>query len=82
MRVFFRTPAFPDYHWVINRAVDETYGAGTVRKVREALLRIAAGADGLPGEIAEAFQTDSFIPAQNADYQAIERVARELGIVE
>lgn len=80
--VFYRTPAYVDYHWVLNGDVDAEYGPGTADKVREALLSISVNQGGLATEVAEAFQTDGFIPTENANYEAIERVARELDIVE
>ena len=82
VQVFFRTPAYVDYHWVVNRAIDEIYGEGTVEKLTAALLSIDAAQGGTVAEIAEAFQTDRFIPTENANYQAIEDVARSLGIIE
>ena len=82
VEVFFRTPAFFDYHWVINRDIEERYGTGTMERVRTALLGISAPAGGAAQEIAEAFQTDSFVATDNANYTAIEAVARSLGIVE
>ena len=80
--VFYRTPAYFDYHWVVNRSVDETHGAGTVDMLTEALLGIDASKGGKAQEIAEAFQTERFIATENGNYQAIEDVARSLGIIE
>ena len=80
--VFFRTPSYVDYHWVVNRSVDATHGEGSVDKLTEALLSIDASKGGKAQEIAEAFQTDRFIATSNENYQAIEDVARTLGIIE
>ena len=80
--VFFRTPAYVDYHWVVNRSIDDTHGEGAVDKLREALLAIDVSKGGTAKEIAEAFQTDRFIATENSNYQAIEDVARSLGIIE
>ncbi len=80
--VFFRTPAYVDYHWVVNRSIDDTHGEGAVGKLREALLAIDVSKGGTAKEIAEAFQTDRFIATENSNYQAIEDVARSLGIIE
>ena len=80
--VFFRTPAYFDYHWVVNSDVDKTYGTGTVAKVRETLLAISTASGGQAAEIAEAFQTDRFVATKNANYDAIEGIARSLGIVD
>lgn len=80
--VFFRTPPYVDYHWVVNRSVDETHGAGTVEDLTNALIGIDASKGGQAREIAEAFQTDRFIETENGNYRAIEEVARSLGIIE
>ena len=80
--VFFRTPPYVDYHWVVNRSVDATHGEGSVDKLTDALLSIDASKGGKAQEIAEAFQTDRFIATDNENYQAIEDVARSLGIIE
>ena len=80
--VFFRTPPYMDYHWVVNRSVDATHGEGSVDKLTDALLSIDASKGGKAQEIAEAFQTDRFIATNNENYQAIEGVARSLGIIE
>ena len=80
--VFFRTPPYVDYHWVVNRSVDATHGEGSVDKLTDALLSIDASKGGKAQEIAEAFQTDRFIATNNENYEAIEDVARSLGIIE
>ncbi len=80
--VFYRTPPYVDYHWVVNRSVDDIYGEGTVGRLKDALLSIDTSKGGKAKEIAEAFQTDRFIETSNENYQAIEDVARSLGIIE
>jgi phosphonate transport system substrate-binding protein len=79
---FFRTPAFFDYHWVVRGDLDETFGSGTTAKLTDALLSIDAADGGRRAEIAEAFRTDRFVRTTNENYEAIEDVAVELGIVE
>ena len=82
VNVFYRTPPYYDYHWVIRGDVDEEYGTGTIQKVQDALLRITEDTGDREGKIAEAFHTDRFVEAANDNYEAIESVARQLGIVE
>ena len=79
---FYRTPAYYDYHWVIRGDVDETFGEGTTRKVQEALLKLSVEFGEQERKLLESFQTDRFIPTSNENYQVIENVARQLGIVE
>ncbi len=80
--VFFTTPAYYDYHWVIGGDVDAEFGPGTAQQFQDALLRISIDEGPRERVIAEAFQTEGFIPTSNENYEAIEQVARQLGIVE
>lgn len=71
------TPAYFDYNWTVRGDLDEKYGEGFTERVKEALL----GVDSTNGEILELFQTDAFVESNNDNYQAIEQVAADLGIV-
>ncbi len=82
VKVFFVTPPYHDYHWVIRGDVDEEYGDGATERVFSTLLRVDAAQGDRERKIAEAFQTDRFIRTSNRDYEAIERIARQLGIIE
>ena len=82
VQVFFRTPPYYDYHWVIRGDVDAQYGEGTLDKIRDALLDIDASGGERQRSIAEAFQTDRFIPTSNENYEGIQEVARQLGFIE
>ncbi len=82
VEAFFTTPAYVDYHWVSRGDLDSNYGAGTTEKLTQALLRLGRTGDQAESEILAAFQDEGFVPARNGDYAGIERVARELGIIE
>jgi phosphonate transport system substrate-binding protein len=82
VNVFFRTPAYYDYHWAIRGDVDTEFGAGASQKITDALLGINTEAGDRERAIAEAFQTDRFIATENENYATIENVARGLGIIE
>ena len=58
--------------------MDERFGAGFTQKVQEALLALNTDEH---QEILELFSTDRFIATENDNYQAIEDVARGLGII-
>lgn len=77
VRVLHTTPAYYDYNWTIHAKVDEVFGAGTKEKIKESLLSMGAEQK----DILDLFQTDGFVPAANENYAAIEKVARELGII-
>ncbi|WP_019156723.1 putative selenate ABC transporter substrate-binding protein [Robertmurraya massiliosenegalensis] len=74
--VFYTTPAYYDYNWTIN-TVDEGFGEGTKENVKEALLSMGEAEK----EMLDIFETDKFIETNNDNYDAIEKVAKELGII-
>ena len=73
------TPNYFNYNWTARADLDEVYGDGFTDRVQAALLELNTQEH---GEILELFNTDQFIPTQNANYLAIESVARELGIIQ
>ena len=73
------TPNYFNYNWTARADLDEVYGEGFTDKVQAALLALNTAEH---GDILELFNTDQFIPTENANYQAIESVARELGIIQ
>jgi phosphonate transport system substrate-binding protein len=81
VEVILTTAPYYDYHWVIRSDVDEKFGLGTSQKLREALLGLRADAGEQERAILQAFQSDRFVPTTNENYQAIESVGRDLGII-
>ena len=78
---FYTTPGYVDYHWVVRPGLDEVYGSGFAQRVVDALFKLNASNSGRDAEIMNAFQADWFIPTNNENYQAIEKIARDLGII-
>ena len=78
VRVLTTTPPYFDYNWTAASNLDQEFGAGFTRRVQEALLELNADEN---QEILELFSTRRFISTRNDNYQAIEDVARELGII-
>lgn len=74
--VFYTTPDYYDYNWTVN-LVDEGFGEGTMDKVKSALLSMGTEQQ----EILDFFETDKFIETTNENYDAIEKVAKELEII-
>ncbi|WP_043930735.1 putative selenate ABC transporter substrate-binding protein [Bacillus sp. EB01] len=70
--VFYTTPAYYDYHWTVNKMDDETKKA-----LKDALLSM--NAEDLEG--LDMFAADKFVETKNENYQAIEKVAKELKII-
>ena len=81
VRVLLETEPYWDYHWVIHPGVDEVYGEGTAQRIEEALLAMSTS-DTAQARTLELFQTDRFIETVNGNYDAIESVARQLGMIE
>ena len=75
-KVIWKTPPYPDYNWVIRGDVDARFGEGFTKKVQDALV----GMD--DPELLASFPREGFIPAENAQFDPIETVARELGLLE
>ncbi|PHQ16928.1 putative selenate ABC transporter substrate-binding protein [Marinobacter profundi] len=76
VRVIWKTPTYPDYQWTIRGDVDAQYGEGFTDRVRQALLELDDPA------LLESFPRSGFIPASNADYEPIRKVAEEIGILD
>lgn len=76
VKVIWKTPPYPDYNWTIRGDVDARFGAGTVEKVRAAILGMND-----PGLLA-AFPRKSFIRTQNSDFLPIEDTAKKLGLLD
>lgn len=73
------TPNYFNYNWTARADLDDVYGDGFTDQVQEALLELNTQEH---SEILELFSTEQFIATHNANYQAIESVARELGIIQ
>jgi phosphonate transport system substrate-binding protein len=73
--VFFVTPAFHDYHWVLRPDVDQRFGAGFSDKVRSALLALDQQ------DILDLFGAHRFVAAADSDYSQIESVGRAIGTI-
>ena len=78
VEVIWRTPAYYDYHWVINPEVTERYGDEFVAKVQGALLKLDPNVPEQK-EILELFGATKFIATENENYAEIEAVGREVG---
>jgi phosphonate transport system substrate-binding protein len=79
--VIWRSPAYFDYHWVINPQVKERYGEDFVNQVQAALLKLDPNVPEQK-EILELFGADRFIETQNSNYQQIEEVGRAIGKIQ
>lgn len=72
VEVFYKTPAFYDYNWTVNK-MDKA----TKKKLTDAILSMGSGQK----KILDLFQTDKFVETKNENYKPIEKVAKELNII-
>ena len=79
VREFYTTPDYYDYNWTVRANLDEVYGEGFTNRIQEALLKLSTDEH---GEILELFSTEKFIATENANYEAIEEVARAQGLIQ
>lgn len=77
-REFHTTPAYFDYNWTVQGGLDQVYGTGFTDRIRAALLALNPVEH---QDILDLFSTQMFIKSGNSNYQVIEKVARDLGIV-
>jgi phosphonate transport system substrate-binding protein len=76
----FRTPAYPNYHWVAQPTLDERFGEGFADRFVAALMALDPSV-AEHAEILELFGADSFITTQNSNYDEMESVARSIGLI-
>ncbi|SHF22205.1 phosphonate transport system substrate-binding protein [Modicisalibacter ilicicola DSM 19980] len=76
VQVIWKTPPYADYQWTIRGDVDERFGDGFKRRIREALLNMKNP------ELLESFPREGFIPASNADYATIRETAQALDLID
>lgn len=74
--VIWQTPPYPDYNWVIRGDVDQRFGEGFTKKVQDALVGMT------DPDLLASFPREAFIPATNAEFDAIEQTGKELGLLE
>ena len=68
-------PEYFDYNWTIRPGLDSVYGEGFEERLIVALLSID------DSEILDLFSAVRFIETSNNNYDSIERIAREVGIL-
>ena len=80
VRVFYTTPPYFDYNWSVRGDLDQAFGDGFTQRLQSALLSLSPSQEEQK-EILDLFQAQSFVASDNANYDAIEDVARDLGII-
>lgn len=80
VQVFFRTPAYHDYHWVLGPSAVHRYGEDFPERVRDALLGLSRDEE-REAPVLDLFGAERFVPVEASDHAQIEEVARGLGLV-
>lgn len=78
VEVIWRSPAYYDYHWVINPQVKQRYGDDFVKKVQNAFLKLDPSVPEQK-EILDLLEANKFISTKNSNYTQIEAIGREIG---
>jgi phosphonate transport system substrate-binding protein len=79
---FYTTPPYYDYHWVARPDLDDEFGEGATQMIVDAMLAIDPANGGIEADIYKAFEESKFIATQNSNYEAIEAIGRDLGLIE
>ena len=76
--VLWRTPTYPDYHWVAQGNLNKRFGAGFTSRLQQALLNLSPDQP-RQAQVLELFGAKRFIKAPVEQYASIESVGRQLG---
>ncbi|QNI70155.1 putative selenate ABC transporter substrate-binding protein [Cyanobium sp. NS01] len=76
----WRTPGYANYTWVVQPGLDKDYGEGFTERLEQAFTGLDPS-DPRQAQILELFGAETFVPASNKQYEAIEAVGRQVGKV-
>jgi phosphonate transport system substrate-binding protein len=77
---YARTPAFYDYHWLLGPRAVERLGRDLPDRLTGYFTGLSAG-EPADAEVLALFGAGSFIPTEAANYDSIEQIGRQLGLV-
>lgn len=80
VEVVERVGPYYDYNWTVHPQVDEVYGDGTADEIAEALTSMHETEEG--AAILKMFEAERFVTTENANYDVLEQVARDLDMLE
>jgi phosphonate transport system substrate-binding protein len=73
--VIWKTPTYADYNMTAHPELEELYGEGFIARLQQALLDMS------DEKLLAAFGRNKLIKAENAEFEGILQVARQLGMV-
>lgn len=74
----WRSPGYPDYHWLAQGNLDARFGKGFTARLQKAILSWRPS-DPEQKQILSLFGAQQFTTAQASDYASIEKVGRQIG---
>jgi phosphonate transport system substrate-binding protein len=74
----WRSPGYPDYHWIAQGNLDQRFGKGFSARLQKAILSWRPS-DPQQKQILALFGAQQFTTANPADYARIEQVGRQIG---
>lgn len=74
----WKSPGYPDYHWIAQPDLDKRFGAGFTAKLQNAILAWRSN-DPEQKQILALFGAQQFTKASPAAYSKIEQVGRQIG---
>jgi phosphonate transport system substrate-binding protein len=74
----WRTPGYPDYHWIAQPGLEQRFGQGFTRRLQLAILNWKPTTPERK-QILSLFGAQQFTTADPADYKQIEQVGRQIG---
>lgn len=77
----FTTPSYHDYHWIAGPEVDTRLGDGFTERLRTALLGLD-GSDAGEQEVLDLYGARALVPTAPQNYDQIEEIARQLGLLQ
>jgi phosphonate transport system substrate-binding protein len=78
--LLWKSPGFPDYHWLAQPDLDRRFGPGFTGKIRTAFLSWRQ-TDPDQNSILALFGAQQFTTARPEDYKRIEAVGRQIGLI-
>lgn len=80
VRVIWRTPGYVDYHWLLGPSAADRYGDDFPARVRRTLLALNRD-DPESAAILSLFGAERFVETSNNNYEQIEEVGRQSGLI-
>lgn len=74
VKIVWVSPNYPDYNFTAHPDLDKDFGAGFTARLKKVLLE-------MPPEMTRRFGRSKFIETKNADFDIVEKIAREVGLL-